>query len=222
MQIDRLVRSKRKTVAIFVGGDGSVEVRAPLRVPLARIQAFVDEKAGWIRQKQAEAVQQQEAGVRRFRSGGKFPYLGKVYPLRVVTWQRSALELEGGRFCLKAGSLPRARQVFEGWYRARARQVLAQRVQYWAARMGVKPGSLRIGSARTRWGSCSSRGTLSFPWRLVLAPPEIVDYVVVHELAHLAQRNHSPAFWAVVAGAMPDYKQRRKWLKQHGGELSPF
>ena len=110
--------------------------------------------------------------------------------------------------------------VFEKWYRARALQVLSERVNLLAARFGFRYEKLRITSARTRWGSCSSRGTLSFVWRLVMAPLEVIDYVVIHELTHLKIKNHSAQFWAEVARLMPAYKSSRDWLKKNGHFLT--
>jgi predicted metal-dependent hydrolase len=110
-------------------------------------------------------------------------------------------------------ALPRAAAVFEAWYRRQARLVLAERVAAYAWQTGLQPKKLRIGAARTRWGSCSSKGTLSFTWRLVMAPQQVVDYVVVHELCHLQVKNHSRDFWARVKAILPDYKQQVGWLK---------
>ena len=105
------------------------------------------------------------------------------------------------------------------WYKAQARSLLSGRVDFFAGRHAIRVGKVRISSARTRWGSCSARGTLSFTWRLVMAPPEVIDYVVVHEMCHLKEMNHSGAFWARVEAILPDYKARRKWLKDHGAGL---
>jgi predicted metal-dependent hydrolase len=133
------------------------------------------------------------------------------------------LELEGGKFRLAgAASLDvlAGEKLFTAWYKQQARWVLAERVQWFASRCKFTYTQVRISSAHTRWGSCSSRGTLSFTWRLVMAPLEVVDYVVVHELAHLRVRNHSPAFWKEVEAILPDYKARQKWLKTNGKLLT--
>lgn len=111
-------------------------------------------------------------------------------------------------------------EALEKRYRELAREYLEKRVLFYQSKTGGIYTSITIRSQKTRWGSCSSRGTLSFNWRLILAPPLILDYVVVHELCHLKHMDHSPAFWNAVAQVMPDYKIRRKWLKQHSRELS--
>lgn len=105
---------------------------------------------------------------------------------------------------------------WENKYRRMARERLGQRTAYFARLMGVSYGRITVRAAKTRWGSCSSQGNLNFHWKLVLMPPEVLDYVVVHELAHRKEMNHSPAFWAEVARVLPDYRERRKWLKTFG------
>lgn len=105
-------------------------------------------------------------------------------------------------------------------YRTRAKEVFCARAAYWVQFTGGNYTSITVRDQKTRWGSCSSRGTLSFNYRLIFAPLPILDYVVVHELCHLCHMDHSKAFWAAVASVMPDYKQRRQWLKDHGQELN--
>jgi predicted metal-dependent hydrolase len=127
-----------------------------------------------------------------------------------------------GCFYLSRHRLPEAPAVFEAWYRAQARRLISERVKHYAARNGFAYKRVSITRAKTRWGSCGSGGTLNFSWRLVLAPLEIIDYVVVHELAHLEVKNHSSVFWEKVEALMPDYKERRKWLKDNGQALSLY
>lgn len=100
----------------------------------------------------------------------------------------------------------------------KARSMISERCRFFAEQMGVTYGTISIREQKTRWGSCSSRGNLNFNWKLALMPEEILDYVVVHELAHRVEMNHSPAFWAIVGRVLPDYKERRAWLKEYGGQ----
>jgi predicted metal-dependent hydrolase len=113
-------------------------------------------------------------------------------------------------------ALPKAPELLAAWYKDQARLILPERTNYFAHQFGLKVRSIRITSARTRWGSCSRLNALSFTWRLVMAPLEIIDYIVVHELAHIAEKNHSRAFWSQVERMLPDYHYRRKWLKNNG------
>jgi predicted metal-dependent hydrolase len=220
MLIDQLVRSRRKTIAIMIQPDGSLVVRAPLRASLKHIQALVEEKGEWIRRKQEEVrrrVQAQPA--HRFVDGECFLYLGQEYPLVVVDGARTPLRLDGNFYLAKIAQ-PQAAQVFEAWYRAQARQVIGARTVALAQQHGLAFSRLRIMTAHTRWGSCGAGGTLNFNWRLVMAPQPVIDYVILHELAHLKVHNHSPLFWAEVACMLPGYKPLRAWLKAHGQKLT--
>ncbi len=218
LQIDKIVRTGRKTLALVVDSQGRLVVRAPLRLPRADIVEFVNRQADWIRSRQDRVLaMRREAVPKRFVDGECFLYLGKSYPLRIVTRAAQPLLL-GQSFELDRAARPQARSVFEDWYRRQARQVIIGLVaRHPNASAGLK--SIRITSARTRFGSCSSLATLSFPWRLVMAPLEVVDYVVVHELVHLSVKNHSRAFWLRVESLLPDYRVRRDWLRANGHRL---
>ena len=213
-EIDKLVRSKRRTLSLIVETDGTLTVRAPLRMSEADIRRFIEEKADWIKRKQVKARDEAPAP-RQFVDGETYLYLGKEIPLRLVPDGKPALVMDRV-FKLSEGARPRAESIFEAWYKTQARVVLAERVKFFARKHGFKVGKIRISSARTRWGSCSQKGTLSFTWRLVMAPPEVIDYVIVHELCHLKELNHSKAFWAQVEAILPGYKRQRTWLKNHG------
>lgn len=217
--VDQIIRSKRRTIAIIVHRDGKVVVRAPLKAPERLIRAFIESKSGWIDEKKAQAAQHVALPVKKFTGGEKFLLLGREVPLRVVENQKMALTF-GDEFSLSNKALPGAQAVFAKWYQAKAREILTERVTFYAEMFGLRYEKIRISSARTRWGSCSSRGTLSFTWRLVMAPLEVIDYVVLHELAHLKVKDHSPKFWAEVARMQPDFKRRRAWLKKNGRFLS--
>ena len=215
---DRIRRSRRKTIALIMELDGTLEVRAPQRMTDKQIMDFVQSKASWIRKRQAAVQAGPPPHV--FQQGEEFLYLGTMYPLRHVANQRKAVHFSGAEIYLRVANVPDAAEKIESWYRDKARQYLMVRLAYYAQRFEFSYKSLRINGARTRWGSCNAqRGSLNFTWRLMMAPPEIVDYVVVHELCHLRHANHSAAFWAEVGKIMPDYKQRRKWLKDNGVKL---
>ena len=216
--IDEIIRSRRKTIAIIVQHDGKVIVRAPLKAPVKLINAFVESKSTWINQKKALALQITNVPKQKYITGEKFWLLGEQIPLRLVD-ERIPLTLED-EFLLSKHTQPDAVILFEKWYKKRALKIISERVNYFASMHGFHYVNLRITSARTRWGSCSSRGTLSFTWRLIMAPLNVVDYVVIHELAHLKIKNHSVTFWNEVARLLPTYKSRRDWLKKNGHLLT--
>ena len=216
-KIDHLVRSKRKTVALVIRPDASLEVRAPTRLPLTAIQQFIQEKTPWIlkHQEQVRAGLSAARG-RQYASGETFLYLGQEYSLVVTAGKRAGLRFKDGIFYLTSAGPQQAEDLFTQWYRRQARQVLELRTTSWASQLNIQYSAIRITSARTRWGSHSSKGTICYTWRLVMAPVEVIDYVIVHELMHARQPNHSQKFWDLVAAVLPDYRQRRKWLKTNG------
>jgi hypothetical protein len=219
MKIDQIIRTRRKTIALIVDTQGHLIVRAPLHTSQARIQEIVDQKNGWIEKKKQLVLQRQpQTGAERFQEGREFYYLGQRYPLALLERHRPLLNLDG-RFELARAALPDAERVFERWYREQARQVFTERATRLAERFGFRFQRLSVTGARTRWGSCGARGSLNFTWRLVMAPEQVIDYVIIHELAHLRVRNHSRKFWALVESLMPSYRQARDWLKQNGHHL---
>ena len=218
IEIHQIIRSKRKTLALIVKPDGALIVRAPLRISEQAIKEFIEHNREWVRKKRAELLAVLPPSPRQFLSGETFLYLGKSYPLEIVTDQTEPLLLEES-FQLAEAARNKSELVFEHWYREQARCILTERVALYVKQHDFQYDKIRITSARTRWGSCSSTGSLSFSWRLIMAPLEVVDYVIVHELVHTVIHNHSKRFWNKVAKIMPDYKDRRKWLRANGRRL---
>ena len=220
MKIDQIIRTKRKSIALIVEPDGRLVVRAPMRISDVDIKHLVKQKERWIREKQKQVKDKStQSKPKIYMDGEEFLYLGKSNKLKIVADLNPALVLSR-KFYLSRRALPKAESVFIEWYRERARAVISERVKLYAARHGFKYRKIRITSARTRWGSCSSMGNLNFTWRLVMATLEVIDYVVVHELTHLRVKNHSKEFWNQVERIMPDYKQRLRWLKENGQKLT--
>ncbi|MFN8380527.1 MAG: SprT family zinc-dependent metalloprotease [Anaerolineales bacterium] len=219
IEINKLVRSKRRTIALIVERDGSLTVRAPKRAAVMDIHAFILEKQDWIVRTQERMKSVLAAPKKEYKNGEVFLFLGNRYELTLVKSQRPALKFEDG-FTLGNTAQVRGERFFVQWYKEQALSVISERVRILSIQHGFSPKQVKISSARTRWGSCSSDGTLNFTWRLIMAPLDVVDYVVVHELVHLRVKNHSSRFWKEVGKFMPDYKVHRKWLRIHGEELS--
>lgn len=218
--IDQIIRSRRKTIALIIKQDGSLLVRAPLRATESQIHALVEDKAAWIRSKQTLVKQNAaQTAPKKYGAGENFWYLGKQYPLQIVEKGNTTLAFNG-HFELNKGALPKAPEIFKSWYRQQAYAVLGERVALYAANFGFTYKQVKITSAQTRWGSCSIQGTLNFTWRLVMAPLPMIDYVVVHELAHLRVRNHGKKFWAEVKAILPDYQEKRDWFNKNGQALN--
>lgn len=221
MKIDQIIRSRRKTFELMIKNDGSLVVRAPLEASDAQIERIVQQKSDWIQKKQ-ELIRRrnQQLPARKFARGEILLFLGNQYRLSIATNQAIPLMVTTKQFRLAADALPHAQEVITRFYINQASLIIPQRVAYFAQRNRLKYKAVRISDARTRWGSCSSKGSLSFTWRLVMAPPKVIDYVVVHELAHLLERNHAKAFWQKVEAMMPDYLHHKRWLKANGHLLT--
>ena len=208
-----IVRSRRKTVAIRITREAAVEVRAPLHAGAADIARIVASKRAWILgHLQACEQQARQRAAFSLHYGDAVMVCGRDC---VITAQTSPRDAFDGRHLYVPPNLA-PEQLVNAVVQAckrLARPLFEQKVTNFAAKMGLKPSAVRVSSARTRWGSCSAKNSLSFSWRLVMAEDDVIDYVVVHELAHIEQRNHGEGFWAVVAAEMPDYRQRRAALR---------
>ena len=145
---------------------------------------------------------------------------GAGYRLLLVDDQEEALKIAGGRFRLLRSEAKNGREHFVAWYRSHAGAWLTKRIGVWSQRMGLEPASIRVQDLGFRWGSCGDNGAVNFHWASILLPPSIVDYVIVHELAHLSVRAHGPEFWQLVERAMPDYVHRKGWLATNGGSFA--
>lgn len=221
----QLLRSRRKTLSLSVLPDGTVQVRAPLTLSNQIIRQWVDSKTSWITARRQELDRRQALQSSYTLGEGQTLLLGgQRLPIRLEPGC-SAARLEEGAVVLPRGEgspdpSSLRRQAAEQLYRKLARPQLTALLEQWAPRMGVCPTGLHITGARTRWGSCSGKNSLSFSWRLMLCPPACVEYVVVHELAHILQHNHSPRFWQEVERQLPDFRQRQDTLRQVGRALA--
>ncbi len=216
IKIDQLIRSHRKTIGLQITKDARLIVRAPQFASEEYIHQLIRRKESWIKTKQDYFKQRQDKIlVRKFIPGEKFLFLGQSYTLLVVEDLPKAVILDNSLMISKM-VLANAQDHLEYWYKIQALEYITQQVKHYAQIAGVKYESIRINNATTRWGSCGYKDTLNFTWRLIMAPAKVVDYVVIHELMHLKQKNHSRKFWAEVSQMMPDYKKEERWLKENG------
>lgn len=206
-----LIRSDRRSLSLEIRADGSLVVRAPKRMAEARIRAFVEAKRGWIEEKRALARARETLyPPLRVEDGAALPYLGGRLTLRFAAVK--APEKRGDELLLP----PEAGEAaLREWLRGETRRLLLPRLTDYAARMGLEYRSLRVTSARGRWGSCSGKDGLNFTFRLAMCRPEAIDYVAVHELCHVRHKDHSRAFWAMVERYCPDWRAQRQWLREH-------
>jgi len=208
----QLTRSKRKTIGLYIR-NGCVEVRAPLKMPKCDIDKFVMSKEKWINDRLACSKEQAARRDDFALDYGHFViYRGKEYP--IVAKDGNRIGFDDVRFYMPPGLSPeQIKSYCVQIYRLLAKRDLTDKVIYYAEQMYVMPSAIKINGAKTRWGSCSAKKSLNFSWRLIMACDEVIDYVVIHELAHITEMNHSARFWAVVGNVAPDYRERRKLLK---------
>jgi predicted metal-dependent hydrolase len=219
----RFERSRRKSIGFLVGADGLV-VRAPNWVTLREVDAAVQEKSAWIvaklqqfRERQTEQFQK----AIEWRHGAEVPFLGRTVQLCVL--ERGVGRVLGQDLSPDQvlpvtvppdASVTQVRDAAQVWLKKQAKRLFEERLHHFAPLLGVRWQKLSLSSASTRWGSARNDGHIRLNWRLIHLPISQIDYVVVHELAHLREMNHSPRFWETVGEVMPDYAQRRKALRQ--------
>ncbi len=229
----RIRRSaRRRTVTLAIDPERGLVIYCPRRYPRRGLETLLREKARWILDKIAwvERLRAQKARL-RWVPGSPLLFQGTLYPLEVHRDGRGPLlRRQDERLTLHiperagqgAGQGPTAQCLREhviAGYKAAARREIMLRVEHFQAMLGVRPRTVRIKAQRKRWGSCSALGGLNFNWRLILAPPPVLDYLVVHELCHLLHPDHSRGFWGRVAAMLPDYRARQAWLREHGAGL---
>jgi predicted metal-dependent hydrolase len=212
-------RKRKRTISLQISDKSELVIAAPYFTPIGEINRFVQEKQNWIHktiQKHKEEAIRNKA--REYITGEMFYYLGESFPLEVFCEQneRKGLVFWGNRFYLNtADATENGIFYFVSWYKKKAKQHLQQRVDFFSHEFNLRANSVKITSAEKRWGSCSADDNLSFSFRLIMAPPDIIDYVIVHELMHIKEKNHSAAFWELIEAAMPEYKIHRRWLKDN-------
>ena len=218
---------RKKTIQITLDPYDGVLVAAPMRASKERVKSFVRDRADWIFRKTSTPEFTQHR--REFVTGESLMHLGHSVTMTVEPTEkrRVLVELDHGGFSVQVpGQLngedrvSEIRSEFVKWYQRRANEQLPMVVQRWTPRIGYSPTDILIRGQRRIWGSCSADGTIRLNWRIVMAEPGLIDYVVVHELLHLKVRNHSHEYWREFAQVMPDYLQRRQQLKELGPYLT--
>ena len=217
--------AERQTTDIVIERDGLITVRPPKHMTPEQVDTTVFSKRMWIyrnltqwRDLNATRV------VREWVNGESFLYLGSSYRLLLVNEQDEPLKLKDGRFQLlrsiiESAGHEGAQQAFENFFSTKGLPRIAARVTHFASRVDVAPGKVQVKDLAYRWAACMPNGDLQFHWKCLMAPLTVIDYVVVHELCHLRHRNHSEAFWNEVDKVLPNYRERKEWLRQRGANL---
>ena len=210
---------RRKTASVRVQ-EGKVSVAVPQSLSDLRIEALLEKKARWIREKLLLQEKAEPVTPKEYVSGESFTYLGRNYRLKVESGKPVSVKLKQGRLWVRVpggrNNPEKVKAALTQWYRTHAEQKLKEKAERYAEIIGVSPSAVGIKTFKSRWGSCDNRGLVQFNWKVIIAPNRIVDYLVVHELCHLKQHNHSPKFWKCVESVFPDYRGCREWLKENG------
>ena len=209
----RIIRSpRRKHPAFRIAEDGVLDVMVTKRYTSAMVKQLID-----LNQEIIARLFSRIPQIKRhdFSDGSQFMFLGQPYPLHLT----GRLRLFNSGFFIPRGEKDNIKSALITTYKELAHNIISKRMPHFQQLTGLSPDRIRITSAENRWGSCSSRRTISFSWKLIQCPPETIDYVIVHELSHLKEMNHSPAFWKLVAEILPDWRQRRKQLKDFSRKL---
>jgi hypothetical protein len=215
-----LIRSKkrRRTISLHIKEDGRIVIQAPYNTPKWEIEKFIKEKRSWIVKKISEKEKRVKEVEKAFLPGEKFPYLGEWYPLEMQEFSNEEphLKLSFGKFILHQDHREGAKDLFIEWYKKEAKEKVFGRINYYSQRLHLFPKTVKITSAKCRWGSCSRDNRLSFSWRIIMASLAVIDYILIHELAHIREKNHSKRYWTYLESIFPDHRKHRLWLKENG------
>ena len=218
---DYIERSNRKTLSLTVLKDGNVVVKAPINMRDETISRFVEEKQDWIREKlfMINKTISKFDDVMHYK---KFLLYGNRYSLYLDNVKKIETNEKFQIIMPKKTEPDKILKTLKTWYKKAAKQILAERLAFIESRIKLKSSSIRIGDSKGRWGSCNSKGAICFNFRVIMLPPALIDYVIVHELCHLVEMNHSKAFWKLVSTFLPNVDRLKKAIKEYGILLNLF
>ena len=209
-----VIRTRNRKMSLTVDSDLNIKVKAPLFVSEEQIDSFVKKNEKWIKDRIDRITEMNKSLSLKPVTA---PFIGEDIAIR--RWDRRKTALSGGELYIRDDEPEKERAAIIRWYRDQAENLLNKRTAYWSEKIGDHPEKVRVSSARKRWGSCSSTGTVSYSWRLITAPASCIDYVIIHELCHIRNMDHSPEFWARVRTWCPEYEKQKKILESCSKKL---
>lgn len=230
----RIIRRKRKTISIKITHEGEVIVTSPFNIREETLLSIIKKKEKWITNKLQLFRQQESIKDRNFRNGEKLLYLGKELELEINNLNKenhfkideynlydNLVRILDTKVIVYIDDNKEniIRELIVKFYRIEAERLLKERTFYYSKIIGVNPNKITIKDQKTIWGSCSSKKNINYSYRIIMAPVDIIDYIVVHELCHLIHMNHSKEYWKSVESILPDYRDRKQWLKLYGNTL---
>ncbi|MEM5778049.1 MAG: SprT family zinc-dependent metalloprotease [Candidatus Aenigmatarchaeota archaeon] len=211
----QLIKSNRKTVVMSVERDKTVIVRAPENITQKEINEFIQKKKYWLYAKLNHPQKYRKTCKTEFISGASVLYLGKYYKLDVKKEKFDGI-LFSNRFIISKKNQKNANKLFKEWYIQKAQEKIIPKTRVYAKNLGVQFKSVQISEFKYRWGSCTPKNNIKFNWRLIKAPPHVIDYIIIHELGHLIEPNHTPRFWNIIKTQVPKFLEAKEWLKNNG------
>ena len=219
--IDIKRTQRRKSISITIA-DNRVKITVPYHLPQDQIDQLLKKKSKWIKEKLFVQSQIQPARKKDYVSGEDFLYLGQHYRLKVLLGKKYLVELKNGYLTVYVkdkSKTTKTKRLIKQWYLKQASTYLIKKTAQLAATLSLTVNSSKVREYKSRWGSCSTSGNIFYNWRLVMAPPKIIQYVIFHELMHLKEHNHSPKFWKMLRSAYPDLDTAKQWLVYNGHTL---
>lgn len=220
-----VIYKKRKTFGIYIDVYGNIEARVPKNTNESQILQMVEEKFEWIYKKSNEMKERTKGFQKKtYLQGEMFMYLGNEYPIQII----ETIELDKNNASIEEGILKvyvktyedkQVQEALKRFYYQKGKALINKRILYYQQKLKVKPKSFKLSSNKSNWGTCNSKGELTFNWRLIMAPIEVIDYVVVHEMCHLLHMNHDRSFWRLVGKILPNYEAYQNWLKDSNWKM---
>ena len=221
LEIEIKRSNRTKTLSINIERDGSVNVIVPVNLDESKIKEIIKTKEYEIHKQITRNKESNKERIdRKFVAGHSFLYLGKSYNLQIIDNQLVPLKIYKDKFLLSAEFLDKAEEVFVKFYKKQGKPILEKRIAYFKEFIKEKPKDIKIVDLKTRWASCTPLGNLNFHWKCLMAPPTVLDYLIVHEMVHLKHLNHSRKFWDDVSIIIPDYKTHEEWLCKNGVKMT--
>lgn len=217
-EVENIIIAKRKTLSLEVLPNGNLQLKVPRKLSQSELENIIHKHRRWI-QKRKLNFKENNYTPKNFNEGEEIILLGQKFTLKFQNGVKYP-KIEEHSIIIDNTFYSDLKSFFVYWYRNFALDFFKKRAAIYSQKMGLKYNAIKVSNAQTRWGSCSSLGNINLSWRLIMADIKVIDYVVIHELAHLAQPNHSPKFWAIVEKIQPEYKTHRKWLKEKGHILN--
>ncbi len=220
IKIDKIIRSQRKTIALEITPELKLIIRAPYHVTRYEIENIVKKKEHWIK----KTTDRIKTTINRnqtykisssLKDGNLFLLFGSAYRIKIGTSKKNHISIKNGEININVKENSNPKNLIVKWCKKILRDYIDSKVKEISKLTGLYPNKILITSAKKRWGSCSGKNNLNFTWRLVMAPKEIIDYVVIHEIFHIKEKNHSKRFWNHVESLISDYKEKRNWLKEN-------